>query len=345
MANYYIKYGLSSEYNASSKAMKDIMHLLDVSGFKRVLSMPYTSPKYLKSLDIPILCFTVLFMVGHNDFLFYAVPCNYFLVNILKLLRRVKKFNLVCFIYDVNSLRYTDRVYLEEQEFNAMRVADYILAPNENSIKFMRNEKKITNALIPVHVWDYLIDNKIEGKINPDRDEIYAIYNSQSVGFAGNLSKAPFVEQLSKLSLTYKIWGKTDGQQSTEHLKYMGALPADELPEAMSKCTWGLVWDGDSIETCNGLMGTYLKFNNTHKCGLTLASNVPIIVWSQGGMSHIVNRYKCGIAVDSISQAEKIISTMSFEDYYQIRQNATMIGCKVRKGEFFLNALQSLIKK
>ena len=34
---------------------------------------------------------------------------------------------------------------------------------------------------------------------------------------------------------------------------------------------WGLVWDGDQLETCHGKLGEYLRINSSHKISLYIA--------------------------------------------------------------------------
>ena len=60
MAQYYIKFGVSRNPNARSKAMRDIMDLLDSEGWRCVPSLPVTVPKILKILDLPLLFFLLL---------------------------------------------------------------------------------------------------------------------------------------------------------------------------------------------------------------------------------------------------------------------------------------------
>ena len=48
---------------------------------------------------------------------------------------------------------------------------------------------------------------------------------------------------------------------------YFGSFLPDELPVALEG-GFGLVWDGDSAETCSGVFGEYLRFTTLikHHC-------------------------------------------------------------------------------
>ena len=56
MSKYYIKFGISANPNAGSKAMKDIMALLDSKGYKAVLALPTRTNKIIKLIDIQFCC-------------------------------------------------------------------------------------------------------------------------------------------------------------------------------------------------------------------------------------------------------------------------------------------------
>ena len=60
-----------------------------------------------------------------------------------------------------------------------------------------------------------------------------------------------------------------------ENETYFGSFLPDELPAALEG-GFGLVWDGDSAETCSGVFGEYLRYNNSHKASLYLASGFPL---------------------------------------------------------------------
>ena len=56
---YYIKFGISNRKNAGSKAMRDVMHLLDEQGYHAMPALPVTVNKGVKLLiDIPLMILT-----------------------------------------------------------------------------------------------------------------------------------------------------------------------------------------------------------------------------------------------------------------------------------------------
>jgi len=138
--------------------------------------------------------------------------------------------------------------------------------------------------------------------------------------------------------------GSNTEEKKDRNIEFMGKKAPDELIENISQCTWGLVWDGISINTCCGLLGTYLRFNNSHKCGLYLAARVPVIVWEESGMASFVNKYKVGICVSSLHDAADIINCMDQKVYNIYKKNAQSIGQLISEGKFFLEALEKAEK-
>lgn len=340
MNKYYIKFGISTNPNAGSKAMKDIMSLLESRGYKAVLALPTRINKIIKLADIPILLFTLCFRVGRNGTVLYFVPSNFQRIKFLKFFCKIIQFKLICFINDIESMRMEKSEKYTHAEINSISVADIVLVPNDNSVQILRNKYHFTNHLIPVGVWDYL--NNFE-YIASEHTANMAFHN-KFVAFAGNLNKAPFISELSLVNLNFKIWGSGTEKKQDRNIELMGKKNPDELIENISGCTWGLVWDGTSIDTCCGHLGTYLRFNNSHKCGLYLAARVPVIVWEESGMASFVNKYKVGICVSSLHEAADIINSMTPNEYIIYQKNVQSIGPLISKGNFFLEAIKKAEK-
>lgn len=131
------------------------------------------------------------------------------------------------------------------------------------------------SGIVSLGIFDYLADGEM---VSPDTK------SSPSIAIAGNLAKG-------KCAYIYKIFGQsgTENKTLSVHLFgnnysvdvldsrfiYHGSFKPEDLPSHL-KGDYGLVWDGDSAETCSGNTGEYLKYNNPHKTSLYLASGIPI---------------------------------------------------------------------
>ena len=333
MNKYFIKFGISNMPNAGSKAMRDIMDLLNMQGYKAVFSLPTNVYKLLKIIDIPILLFTILFKIRRNGILIYFVPSNIQRIKLLAFFKRIIKFRLICFINDIESLRTPKDNEYTQKEIDAIRVADIILVPNNNSKEILNTKFHFNNYLIPIHVWDYLYDK------SPNKSVITHNQN-QPIALAGNFHFFPYLKELNKIKHNFKIWGERTVNIQQENLIFMGTQTPEGLINDIIDCSWGLVWYGESINSCVGDLAYYIRFCNSHKCGLYLAAGIPLIVWKESGMAHFVKENKVGICVESLYEAESIIQNMSKEDYEKYRDNAQRIGENIRHGHYFLEALK-----
>lgn len=333
MADYYIKFGISNKPNAGSKAMRDIMDLLESKSWRRMPALPVNAPKLLKLLDIPILVFHLVFKLSKGSKIMYFLPSNHFRIRLINRLRPLGAYRSVCFINDIDSMRMDKSPDYCRRERQSLVSADIIIAPNENSTQILRRKFGCSGRIESIGIWDYLL---------PEPVCTQSSYNGL-IAFSGNLVKSTFIGHLGSLPLTFRAWGaKPVGVELPENVEYMGMGLPDEMPEMVSSCSWGLVWEGDSIETCSGRWGEYSSFCNHHKAGLYLASGLPIIVWSGGGAARFVKHYECGIVIDSLNQLAEILSSVSEDDYSRIKSRIAPVQEKIRRGGFFLDALERI---
>ena len=190
--------------------------------------------------------------------------------------------------------------------------------------------------LVSLEIFDYLI---------PNYQEKDGLSKDQPIIVAGNLAqeKAGYLYQLPARP-AYNLYGVGfDESRALENEAYFGSFLPDELPAALEG-GFGLVWDGDSAETCSGVFGEYLRYNNSHKASLYLASGFPLVVWKQSALSHFVLEKNCGVAVESLHDLKNTIENLSDADYQELVANAKNIGKKIRDGFYLTSALKKLTK-
>lgn len=158
--------------------------------------------------------------------------------------------------------------------------------------------------------------------------------SGRTVIFAGNLSKAGFVKELDKLPIDFSLYGlpKLDSES------YKGVFDGNK-PEGLCG-DFGLVWDGDSLDTCSGMLGEYLRFNAPFKLSLYLSLGLPVIVWRESAMAAYVEKYHLGICVDSLHDVAPLLSALTDEQIAGMRGNVARMGEKIRKGEMLKTAIR-----
>lgn len=256
--------------------------------------------------------------------------------TILKL-KSQKNVKVISLVHDVEKLRGT---YLNEemiQEFNFMLKCADVLIVHNNKMKHFFIEQGISqDRIVNLEIFDYLASNEIF-----DRE-----YNN-SVVIAGNLdsSKSGYIKDLCKLnSIKVHLFGPNYCLSSkAENVVYHGAFPMEQIVGAL-KGSFGLVWDGDSIEYCQANTGEYLKYNNPHKLSLYLTAGLPIIIWKKAAMAEFVLEQGVGIVVDSLYELLDVLPQMSEEEYKKYSSAAQKIGKQLQEGKYTLKALEKAEK-
>ena len=105
---------------------------------------------------------------------------------------------------------------------------------------------------------------------------------------------------------------------------------------------WGLIWDGISIESCDGNYGNYLRINNPHKMSLYMAAGLPVIVWTESALAEFVSKYNVGIIVNSLVDLSGKLASISEKQYMEMKNNALIQMKKVTKGFYSLKVLEKL---
>lgn len=357
---YVLNQRQDETFDAAGKAMRDVFTVLAEYGSKVIWSVPKNCNKIAKILDFPYLLLFLLLGVGKGDAVLYAIPENHMKVHILKKIKQIKHFEIICFINDLNAFRYGD-VKPEDMDVQAreelaiVAMADYVLIPNRGTEE-MLTKLGIESKLIPVGIWDYLMTKEQQKALDERRKEFRTAEentevlqkNPTRIAFAGNLNKSGFLPLMDiPDSISMELWGKLDdGRQKElknaqgEKCHYHGVLSSDEIPQAICMMDYGLVWDGEGKDEIAGGLGEYLRYNNSHKCALYLASGIPVIVWSKSGMAHFVREHACGVTIERLSEIEE---QLAVADYKKLKEQALLVSGQLQEGYYLKRAMDTVL--
>lgn len=167
-----------------------------------------------------------------------------------------------------------------------------------------------------------------------------------TVVYAGVLSprKNAFLYQVGNVVRGYKVrlyGGGFDmrGAVHPECFEQMGFVPSSQLI-ATAQGHFGLVWDGSSIDACEGDMGEYLKYNNPHKTSLYIHCHLPVIIWNQAALAPFVRQQGIGLCVDSLRDIAPTLAVLTPERYAEMRGRVEELSRQLAQGHFFRSALQ-----
>jgi hypothetical protein len=255
----------------------------------------------------------------------YPIPSQYITKQIIKNIRKSKNSKIVFLIHDIQGLQSTDEKTIKK-ELKVFDLVDELIVHN-NHMKNWFQKNGLKKQLINLEIFDYKNPQPISKKIESKR----------SICFAGNLFKSEF---LKKINLKHEIYvfGPNMFSEYSNCIKYSGQYSPGELPKYLNQ-SFGLIWDGPSIETCEGTYGSYLKFNNPHKTSLYISSGLPVVIWRQAALADFVLQNKIGIVIDNLNQLDSALDSVSQQKYKEIKSNTLVIAERLRTGYYTKKAV------
>jgi len=351
-----MKYFLKEEFlkdsgarNAGNKARNDVEEIVKREGYQPLLltvedwyQMGTVKAQRHKAKALA----QAFSQLKSGDQLLIQFPMLHHSFFTTRLVRKIQRRGVQVYfiIHDLEALRYANldtvplkhKIRVHLQESSLLKVADGVIAHNPIMKSVLVEKGLPKHKLVSLEIFDYLI---------PNYQEKDGLSKDQPIIVAGNLAqeKAGYLYQLPARP-AYNLYGVGfDESRALENEAYFGSFLPDELPAALEG-GFGLVWDGDSAETCSGVFGVYLRYNNSHKASLYLASGFPLVVWKQSALSHFVLEKNCGVAVESLHDLKNTIENLSDADYQELVANAKNIGKKIRDGFYLTSALKKLTK-
>ncbi len=288
--------------------------------------------------------------VQPGDTVFFQFPAlnhTFFLSGVLQTLKK-RGVQTTALIHDLEYLRYVRRSdvkasmrwRIEREEVSGLRLFDKIIVHNPSMYTFMQQNLGFSAEKLEIlGIFDYLVTEVESGAAQP----LIGCRNGQPrlptdgpkrVIIAGNLfpEKAGYAYHLPRDTI-FEVYGPNYSAELTENIHYHGSFPPAELPFVLEG-EFGLVWDGDAAETCSGVWGEYLQYNNPHKTSLYLASGLPVIVWSRAALAEFVKTQQVGLTVDSLHDLNRALEAVTPEDYAAMAANARALSAKLRSGWF-----------
>ncbi|RSX51758.1 hypothetical protein D2E25_1733 [Bifidobacterium goeldii] len=236
---------------------------------------------------------------------------------------------LIYLIHDLQSLRGYDFKGVDQ---NWLMMADAIISHNSVMSSYLK-ESGVDCPIVDLEIFDYLIEDIPSKSINKE----------QGIVIAGNMDpeKAGYVYQLFSHfpNADFKIYGPNFVPSSNEAKWYEGSVPPDLLPHTI-KGKYGLVWDGPSIEKCEGTYGEYLRVNNPHKLSLYIISGLPILIWKEAAEADFVVKNGIGFAVNSIDDAISKIRSVDENEYRSMQNNVKTIQERLAVGYYTNKSLE-----
>lgn len=336
--NCYLSRNYRGISSAGNKAKTDIERLMFEAGFKNVglKQTVYTNP-VLAFLSTLAGVLKAPFGLHASDCLVLQYPLKKYFSFVCNL-AHLRGAKVIVVIHDLGSFRR--KKLTVAQEIARLNHADYIIAHNESMLNFLRTNG-CKAQLGTLGIFDYLSDNPVPAPV--------AARKPFRVLYAGalNYRKNRFLYEMGRCvhSYTFTLYGngfEVDKAQGREHIHYKGFMPSDELIKH-AEGDFGLVWDGTSVDTCEGNFGEYLRYNNPHKTSLYLRAGLPVIIWKEAALAPFIASQGVGVCVGSLDEIEEVLARMDEETYLWMRQKACEVGRRLAEGYYVRQALSTAV--
>ncbi len=282
---------------------------------------------------------------GDSVFLQYIIlEDSIFLYRTIKSIVK-KGVNVVVIIHDLDSFQNVTkenssflrrkRIELEEK---GIAYASKIIVHNDKMRDVLVERGFPSDKVIVLGIFDYLLPEGSEERLNAK-----CLSVEKPIIISGNLSKrkSAYIYDLPS-DIEFNLYGTNYDGNKGENIHYMGKFESDDIPFVMDG-SFGLVWDGESPNTCMGKFGEYLRMNNPHKTSLYLVSGIPVAIWREAALASFILDNNCGVVIDSLSDLKSIQKNTSNDEYKKMVNNAKLVGQKLNSGYYIKMAINKAL--
>lgn len=339
MSYKYISHNYRNHTSAGNKAKSDVEQIMLEEGFRNIgLTRTEHSSKGAHFMFNLVGIAKATTGLRKGDILFLQYPLKKYFTYICKI-AHIRGAKVVALIHDLGSFRR--KALSVEKELRRLSNADYIIATNKVMAKHL-HDIGLDRPMGSLDAWDYLtVTDPIPQRV---------INGEIRIAYAGSLNerKNAFLWKWGNVIRDYvvDIYGfgfRMDQVEKPENFFDHGFVDAENLIAGMTS-DYGLVWDGRSIDSCEGDFGSYLALNTPHKVSLYLRSRLPLIIWSGAAMADFVKTNGIGIIVDNLDDINDRVKAVTPEEYTEMRRNVDRVAADIAAGHYFRKAVRQAIK-
>lgn len=320
----YIEEVKEKNFNAGFKARNDCDTILEACGYE-LLALPLPKPTFWNRLLRMLYIFRVAFSLRKAEKCFIQYPL-YTYQKIPIFWHFAFKFfsgRLEILIHDIEGLRFANEI--DSNLCYLLKRSDKIIVHTPRMKEIVKNTIKLNDSHMSVlYLFDYLTTENAQP----------ANVSGNTIVFAGNLAKSAFLSKIDQLplSVSFNLYGVYHNSiKEGPNCTYKGKFSPENI--SFIEGNWGLVWDGDQLETCHGKLGEYLRINSSHKISLYIAACKPVIVWKESSISNFIISNHLGIAVSSLYEIPERLADLSAEEKMEIENSVNRFSKKIKNGE------------
>ena len=330
--------------HAGFKAPQDVRSIMAGMGFEEIdINVSYRATdngilagiRYLRAI---FQCFDIFRKIKKNSVVFIQTPTGGGAVRdyVLKKLKEKKEVRIITLFHDIEALRGLENKGEDTFFKRILQLSDGIIVHNSRMRDWFISQKIFSGKIVCLDVFDYLF--------TPMKRERKLL---RQVIIAGNLSpdKVKYIAKIRDVGSAFILYGPNyDEMTAGDNMTYKGSFSPDELPHILED-GFGLIWDGDSVETCSGMFGQYLRYNNPHKLSLYLASGLPVFIWKEAAEAEFVEKNGVGYTISSLHDIASILDSITDDEYKALCERVNRISSELVSGTYTKRAVTELLSE
>ncbi len=330
---------MQQEYLHGGVGCVDAERILLSKRFQPILFPYHNSFSFKAKIGRIFFLVKLLFTIRKNSIVIFLFPLYAKMNRLLVKWLNKKGVQIICYIADIDGIKDGNERLLKK-EINFFRQFKYFIVHNARMKEWLyQNVSTGCNAAV-IQFFDFL-GVSFTGQR----------YLSFNIVFAGNLDKSSFLEKLYLLGkeeshLYFHLYGpgQTHAMLLPKNVTWHGVEKPYNLPAKLNG-SFGLIWEGESIEKPSGSLGHYIQYISHHKLSLYILSKLPIIVAATAASAPLIEKYEIGFTVNSLYEIEDKIKKLSTDEYCQMQINMQPLAEKISKGECLSNAIEEIVKQ
>lgn len=335
---YIIEEYVLNEYNASSKARKDVSHFVLQDGYKSLFINDKSKIRHgkLSKVLLTLKLYTQLLRLNQSDIVFVQTSME--VLTPILLIKSLRKFKLIYLIHDLFLLRFNTSISIErnkseiKKNIQVLCHCDYVIAHNLSMINKLR-DFGCTAKLVSLGIFDY------ETKLSPKKRSL-PMTSAPVLVLAGSLSN-PFLLTIDELchqhQIPFYLYGKT--KLEFKYSFYKGAVDPDVLPDVIEG-NYGLIWN--YTQQNPNKMDCYELMNNPHKLSMYIVAGLPVITWKKSAAGKFIDQEGIGITVNCFDDIFDKIKQTTTQQYNEMVANCLLIRRQLVNGEYIKKALNKI---
>lgn len=332
---YFIQQYSHQQYMHGGIGYVDAEKIIQAEGYEAICFPHQDDFSFRAKMNRLVYLFRIFFAIKKNSEIVFLYPVYATMNRVLLGLLSLKRVKRICFITDINGIKDGDSKQLEK-DIRFFKKYQYFIVHNEKMRQWLDTVVP-QNTSVSIDFFDFLV-NKMAVVSNFSFDIV----------FAGNLEKSVFLEKLYLLQdrcpgIHFYLYGpgQTEAMSEQKNASWEGVENPYELPSKL-KGGFGLLWDGDSIDKPGGSLGHYMQYISHHKLSLYIISRLPVIVPASTAAAMLIDKYKIGIAVNSLYELEEELKTITPSRYQQMQINMSRLAQQISTGGCLKAALQTI---